>query len=121
MQTINVKLIKQRIVSSNIFISDNISKKFELGMECRAKMKTAKDEDDRTILLNVELNINAKEEELKIVLISDVVFELEQLPEDFNEIAEKKLVPMATENLLNSLDEMLVIMGHSKMELAKKI
>ena len=81
MQEINVKIINQKISSSNIFISQNLSKKFELSMECRAKIKTSKDENDKSILLNIELNIGSKDEELKIKLVSDTVFELDQLPE----------------------------------------
>lgn len=121
MQTINAKIIKQRMISSSIFISENLPKKFELSMECRAKMKTPKDENNKSVLLNIGLNIDSKDEGLKIALTSDIVFDLEQLPEDLNEIAEQKLVPMAREALLNSLDEMLVVMGHCKMELAKKM
>lgn len=121
MQEINVKIIKQKISSSNIFISQNLSKKFELNMECRAKIKTSKDEDDKSVLLNIGLNIGSKDEELKMELVSDIVFELDQLPDDYNSIAEQKLVPMARAALLNSLDDILVIMGYNKMELAKKM
>ncbi len=35
------------------------------------------------------------DEELKMELVSDIVFELDQLPDDYNAIAEQKLVPMA--------------------------
>lgn len=121
MQEINVKIINQKISSSNIFISQNLSKKFELSMECRAKMKTSKNEDDKSVLLNIELNIGSKDEELKMELVSDIVFELDQLPDDYNAIAEQKLVPMARATLLNSLDDILVVMGYNKMELAKKM
>lgn len=121
MQEINVKIIKQEIRSSYIFISQNLSKKFELGMECKAKMKTSKDEEDKSVLLNIELNIGSKGEELKMELVSDIIFELDQLPDDYNTIAEQKLVPMARENLLNTLDDILVAMGYRKMELAKKM
>lgn len=121
MQEINVKIINQKISSSNIFISQNLPKKFELSMECRAKMKAAKDEDEKSVLLNIELNIGSKNEDLKIDLVSDIIFELEQLPDDYNTIAEQKLVPMARETLLNSLDDILIVMGYNKMELAKKV
>lgn len=121
MQENNVKIIDQKISSSYIFISQNLSKKFELSMECRAKIKTSKNEDDKNVLLNMELNIGSKDEELKIELVSDIIFEFDQLPEDYNAIAEQKLVPMARESLLNSLDDILVVMGYSKMELAKKM
>lgn len=121
MQEIKVKIAKQKIVSSNIFISQNLSKKFELNIGCKAKVKTSKNEEEKSVLLNIELNIGTKDEELKIELVSDIIFELDQLPDDYNEIAEQKLVPMAKEALLNSLDEMLVVMGYNKMELAKKM
>jgi len=119
-QEINAKIIKQKIMNSNISISQDLTKKFELNMKYKAKIKTSKNEEDKSILLNIELNIGTKDEKLKIELVSDIIFELELLPDDYNEIAEQKLVPMARETLLNSLDELLVVMGYSKMELAKK-
>lgn len=121
MQEIDVKIIKQKITNSNIFISQDLTKKVELNMECKAKMRIPKEEEDKSILFSIELNIGTKDEKLKIELVSDIIFELDSLPDDYNEIAEQKLVPMASETLLNSLDEILVVMGYSKMELAKKI
>ena len=121
MQEINVKIINQKISSSNIFISQNLPKKFELSMECRAHMKTPKDAEDKNVLLNIEVNIASEDEELKIALVSDIIFTLDQLPDDYDKIAEQKLAPMAREALLNSLDDILVAMGYNKMELAKKI
>lgn len=120
MQEINAKIVKQKIISSNIFISPDLAKRLEIGMECKAGIKTPKDKDDKSILLNVELNISTKDEKLKIYFVSNIIFELEELPDDYDEIAEYKLIPMAKDSLLNSLDEMLVIMGYKKMELAKK-
>ncbi len=121
MQEINVKIIEQKISNSSIFISQNLSKSFELRMECRAKMKTSKNEGKKNVLLNVELDIDSKDEELKVELVSDIVFELNQLPDDYDVIAEQKLVPMARESLLNALDDILVVMGYNKMELARKM
>lgn len=121
MQEINAKIIKQTIISSNIFISQNLLKKFELGMECRAKMKTPKDAEDKRVLLNVELNIGSKDEELKVEMEADIIFELNHLTDDYNQIAEQILVPMAREALLNTLDDILVVMGYNRIELAKKM
>lgn len=121
MQEINAKIVKQKIISSNISISQDLTKRFGLNMECRAKMKTPKNEKDKSVLLNVELIIETKDEELKMEFVSDIIFELDRLPDDYNELAEQKLVPMARESMLNSLDDMLVIMGYNKMELAKRM
>lgn len=65
MQEINAKIVKQKIISSNISISQDLTKRFELSMECRAKMKTPINEEDKSILLNVELIIGTNDEELK--------------------------------------------------------
>lgn len=121
MQEINIILQKQKIIHSNIFVSRDLSKKFELSMECKAKMMTSKDENDNNVLLNIELKLGTKDEELKIEIESDMIFELGESLNDYNEIAEQKLVPMAKRALLNSLDEMLIIMGYSKMNLAEKM
>lgn len=121
MQKINAKIVKHRIVSSYIFVSEDLSKKFDLNMESRAKVKTSEDEEEKSVLLNIRVNIGTEDEKLKIELVSDIIFELDYLPEDYNELAEEELVPMAREMLLNSLDEMLVVMGYRKMKLAEKM
>lgn len=56
-----------------------------------------------------------------IELLSDVIFELNELPDNYNDIADSILVPMARDSLLNSLDDILVTMGYNKMGLAKKM
>lgn len=120
MQEISAKILKQRIVESKIFISQNLADKLEISMNCKVNLKTPKNLEEKSVLLNMELNISSKEE-LKIELNADVVFELEQLLDSYDEIAEKTLIPMACKSLLNSLDDMLVAMGYDKMELAKEI
>lgn len=46
-----------------------------------------------------------------IELLSDVIFELNELPDNYNDIADSILVPMARDSLLNSLDDILVTYG----------
>ncbi len=121
MQEINAKIVTKRIISSNIYIPQMLDKNLKLNMKCKAQMKTPKKEGDKSVLLNTELSVCTKDEKLKMDLVADIIFVLEKLPEDYNEIAEKKLVPMAQEVLLDSMDEMLVIMGYKKMELRKRI
>lgn len=79
-----------------------------------------KNPDGKSALLEMHLKINAKEL-LKIELTADVFFELEQLLSDYNEITEKKLIPLASKSLLNSLDNILAEMGYSKMHLGNEI
>lgn len=121
MQEIKAQIVEQRIISSSIFISEDLSKKFEFSMQCKAKLKTSKNEEDKSVLLNIELTISTKDEKFNVKFVSFFIFKLDQLPDDYDNIAEEKLIPMAREALLDSLDEMLVTMGYSKMELAKRM
>lgn len=120
MQKISAKILKQRMTESNIWIAGEPDEKLEINMDCKANLKTSKKLEEKNVLLNMQLDISAKEE-LKILLNADVVFELEQLPDDYEKVAERELVPMACEALLNSLDDMLVVMGYNKLELANEI
>lgn len=120
MQEINAKILKQRITKSSFFISQYIEDKLDIKINCKAKLKTSKDINDKSVLLNVELNIISNDE-LEIQLIADVVFELEQLLDDYNEVAEDKLIPMACKSILDALDDILVVMGYSKLRLAEGI
>lgn len=121
MQEINVEILDQKITSSKVYVPRDISSKFELNVECKANIKTPKDKKEKKLLLNIELNIKSKDEKIKIELIADVIFELNQFPDDYSQLAEKKLIPMARNHVLHSLDDILVAMGYGKMELANKI
>ena len=88
-------------------------------MEGRANLKTSENVEDKRVMLNVGLDIR-KGKELKIEFVADFIFELESVLDNYDEITENQLIPMARESLLNSLDEMLGVMGYNTMELAKK-
>lgn len=120
MQEINAEIIKQRIISSDIFISQDLEKNFQLNMKCEAKLRTPKDEENNTVLLKMRLDINSEDEKLKIQFVANIIFGLNYKPQNYDEIVEKKLIPMAQKALLNSLDDMLVVMGYNKMEIANK-
>ena len=87
----------------------------------QGKSKNCQRRNRKKVLLNIELNIGSPNEDLKIELISDIIFQLTCLPDNYNELAEHQLVPIGRESLLNTLDDILVIMGYNKMELANKI
>lgn len=121
MLAINAKIIDEKIISSNIFISREIPKRFELNVECSAKLQTPRKKSDKTILLNMELNIGTPNDELEVDFEADIIFELDQMPDNYNAVAEQNLIPLARASLFGKLDELLVIMGYEKMNLAEKI
>lgn len=98
-----------------------MKEKFEMQIDSRSKIREPINDNDTTLLLNLELNINSKDEMLNISIISDVIFDLHALYNDYEEIAEKELVPMAMKEISFSLDQMLLIMGYSKLDIANKL
>lgn len=120
MLEVNAQIVYQRITSSNIFISHDLSDHFELNVQCRAKLNTAKDVNDSTVLLNMNLVMNSPDEKLKVDLTADIIFELNERCDNYNEIVEQKLIPIAREALFDTFDKILVDMGHEKMQLAEK-
>ena len=82
-----------------------------MQIDSKSKIREPINDNDTTLLLNLELNINSKDEMLNISIISDVIFDLHALYNDYEEIAEKELVPMAMKEMSFSLDQMLLIMA----------
>lgn len=121
MSEINAKIIKLKIISANIIVSRRPLKRLEVSVECRAKLKTPGEQDNKSVLLNIELSVGAKNDDLKIEFDADTIFELDQIPDDYNMIAEQKLIPLARTVLFEKLDEMLVSMGYEKMKLAEQM
>ena len=66
MSEINAKIIKLKIISANIIVSRRPLKRLEVSVECRAKLKTPGEEDNKSVLLNIELSVGAKNDDLKI-------------------------------------------------------
>lgn len=73
------------------------------------------------MLLNIKLFLATPTDDLKAELTADIIFELDYVPDDYNIIAEQKLIPLARTSLFEKWDEILVAMGYKKMRLADKI
>ena len=58
---------------------------------------------------------------MSINVLSDSVFEVDDIPEDYGEIAEQKIIPAAHKEIFETLDHMLMAMGYPKMELGKQL
>lgn len=121
MSEVNAKIFKQKIVKSNIYVSRTIERQFELNIACRAQVKPPNNKDDTTVLLTMELHVDTENEEIKIEFEADVYFELGCIPEDYNEVAEEYLIPLARTSLLDKLDDILINMGYKEMGLAQRI
>lgn len=121
MQNKEIEILSHKISDIQISIDDDVKEKFEMQIDSRSKIREPINDNDTTLLLNLELNINSKDEMLNISIISDVIFDLHALYNDYEEIAEKELVPMEMKEISFSLDQMLLIMGYSKLDIANKL
>ena len=113
MQNKEIEILSHKISDIQISIDDDVKEKFEMQIDSRSKIREPINDNDTTLLLNLELN--------NISIISDVIFDLHALYNDYEEIAEKELVPMAMKEISFSLDQMLLIMGYSKLDIANKL
>ena len=121
MSEINAKIIDQKIISTHITISREIKNSIDLKLSCQAKLKTPQDIENNSVLLNINLFLATPTDDLKAELTADIIFELDYVPDDYNIIAEQKLIPLARTSLFEKWDEILVAMGYKKMRLADKI
>lgn len=121
MSEINAKIIDQKIISTHITISREIKNSIDLKLSCQAKLKTPQDIENNSVLLNIKLFLATPTDDLKAELTADIIFELDYVPDDYNIIAEQKLIPLARTSLFEKWDEILVAMGYKKMRLADKI
>ena len=121
MSEINAKIIDQKIISTHITISREIKNSIDLKLSCQAKLKTPRDIENNSVLLNIKLFLATPTDDLKAELTADIIFELDYVPDDYNIIAEQKLIPLARTSLFEKWDEILVAMGYKKMRLADKI
>lgn len=71
MQEISAKIIRQKIVESNIFVSRDMEDKIDINMMCKVNLKMPKNPEEKSVLLEMHLKINAMEL-LKIELTADV-------------------------------------------------
>lgn len=118
----STKLKKIRLNGVHIDIAKKLSKSLELKIECKAKIGLPQNVENITsIALEVELSVMTnKNDELKIILLADTIFDLEYVPDDYNEIVAQQCVPIAKKELFIILDKLLVNMGYKKLDLAEQ-
>lgn len=117
----NIEIIDKKISNINISIDDDVKDEFELLVDSKSRIKEPIDGNDTTILLSLELNVNSKDEMINISINNDIIFELHKLYDEYEEIAEKYLIPKAIKDTSASLDKILIVMGYNKLNIAKNL
>lgn len=119
MSEVNAKIIEQKITTTHISLSNNLPKAFKLKIASKAKVREHKNPEENKVLLSIILEISIPDsEELQIKFVADVFFNIDCVPEDYDKFAEEKLVPLATNSLYRTLDEILHQMGYRGLGLS---
>ncbi len=105
----------------NMDILDKFSKKFELKIAIKAEIKQPKVDECKKLALNVEMNVcDTESDVLKIQIDSMFVFELDEIPSDYEAFATDNCIPIIRDYLFDKIDVFLDEMGYSKLELSKE-
>ena len=113
---------KIQINNIDIEVRDSLPKEFELKTAFTVKVKTPKNQDNKSLMLTIEMDVmTANAEDLKIGVDSNVIFKFEEIPDDYAKFAENECIPLAQEKLYDKIDEVLVIMGYNKLKLSEKM
>ena len=122
MQKGYLKIDKIRVVNSLIEIDRNCNDKFGISLECKGRVGKPKNQSDNKLLLNIIIIISSSEtDKLNIELEADVLFSYNEEPDNFDWMVEKECMPMAQKEVLNKLDNILVELGYSKLNIAENI
>lgn len=114
----NVSLLK--IVVTNISYDFSIESTETINLEIRqnTRLNPPKNLEDKTIMLTSEMTIcEPKNKSINILIRANAFFGFDCRPETYDEIVEKKCVPIVFEKLSEKVDEIMEVLGYPKFNL----
>lgn len=118
MEQINTKIIKTKFLKLHIDISENVPDDFILRITSKSTLNPSKNEEENKVCLTTEMKVFIPEsEDLLIDLISEIIFEFDEKPIDFQQAIEDNCIPLSTKELFNKIDDILIVTGYPKLNL----
>lgn len=117
----NLAQIKQ-ITINNFVVDFNLKQSQKLNMEIRleATINPPKDIDDKTALLVFKVELyEVDDNDLLLQAVANIIFEFDEIPKDYKNIAVDVCIPMAQEEVLHRIDEILAKLGHLDLKLSE--
>lgn len=114
----NAKILK--ITLNDINFKFNIDKKdsLQLKIQTESRILPPKNKYDKTALFIIEASItDTSDENIKIDIISNIIFEFDNIPEDYDEVAKDLCIPLAQNAVFEKVDDILEIMGYPKFNI----
>ncbi len=117
----SIKIINTNLKSISFDFPEDSFGKLELQVESESSILRPREKDNRTALLKLNLNIReTKNNNINISVAANVIFEFEEIPNDYNDVAKNECTPMACTELFKKIDDILVVMGYPKFNLKIK-
>ncbi|SCP99899.1 hypothetical protein [Anaerobium acetethylicum] len=120
MSKINVEIQNKQIQKLHIDIPQDLSGDLNLKSESKVQIRTPKERKETTALLKIETIIMIPDrEDFQIAIGAEYVFKFSEVPIDYTVVAEEQCIPMAQDNMMEILGNILVGMGYKKLHLVK--
>lgn len=121
MEAIEAKIVEQKFLDCNFSFPRKLLENVNVNLATKANIRLPQDAENKSVLLNTVVEITNPDEEVNVLVDVDTIFELNKIPDNYEQLAEKKLLPMALVSLFHKMDNLLEIMGHNKMRLAEQL
>ena len=113
MSVFEAKLIQTTITDLNIKILNQTVETLQIQGSFTASVHDPKENDDSTVMVKVKAEIfDLKKEKIDIECHSELVFELNSIPDNFVELLIKQSQEEIQTVIMNKIIDILQIMGH---------
>lgn len=117
--SLNTRIKETKLTSVNVNIPRNISNNLKLKGEWNTELYIPEEKENNTLLFVVELSLTEENEEnFEIKLKADIIFEFDEIPQDYKSVGDERCMPLAQNKLSEMLDNILEISGYTKLNLA---
>ncbi|MBQ7549441.1 MAG: hypothetical protein IJT03_07030 [Clostridia bacterium] len=102
---------------SNISFRLEVEKKdsLQLKIETKSRILPPNDKDNKTALFIIKAKINDVDaQDIEIVVTANIIFEFDEIPEDYNTVATDLCLKMAQQTVFEKIDNILMEMGFPK-------
>lgn len=118
MKNDGVKILKINLTDAKLKFDIARKESLKLQVQTDSTLHLPKNNEDKTALYTIKIKMNTVDtDEIVIDIVSDVIFEFDEIPEDYDVISENVCSPMATNAVLAKMDDMIEIMGYPKFNI----
>ena len=115
---ITAKLLKLYFTESNFKFSLDEDNSISIQMQMESKLYYPKDKNDKTAMLRMKITIaSVDKDNVKVEVITHSIFEFSETPKDYDNISTTLCIPIAQEEALTRIDNILENMGYPRFNL----